>query len=198
MKHFKPYNGGMNLEFVKRFCLEHGKTRTFKQGEVIEKAGEAACWIAYVEHGYFKYIVHNEKEKKDYCTRFAFENEIVADYPNCLDGSISEVIIKAGTESKVYIIEGCDLQHLYDENKEMVRLHIEILKKLSMMMYNRTIDLYRYTALERYEQLLCQYPQMIQLIPQKDIASFLKITHNYLRKLQKKHLVKSTVKTQNI
>lgn len=54
-----------------------------------------------------------------------------------------------------------------------------------MMMYNRTIDLYRYTALERYEQLLCQYPQMIQLIPQKDIASFLKITHNYLRKLQK-------------
>ena len=40
--------------------------------------GEPAQWVAYVERGCFKYMVHNDDEGKDYCTGFAFEGEFFA------------------------------------------------------------------------------------------------------------------------
>ena len=43
----------------------------------LEEAGEPAQWVAFVERGCFKYMVHNDEEGKDYCTGFAFESEPV-------------------------------------------------------------------------------------------------------------------------
>ena len=58
--------------------MEHGERRTFLRGETLEEAGEPAQWVAFVERGCFKYMVHNDEEGKDYCTGFAFEGEFFA------------------------------------------------------------------------------------------------------------------------
>ena len=57
-EHFNTYKEELNLEFLRQFCLEHGEVKTFEQGEALEKVGEASRWIAYVEGGYFKYMVN--------------------------------------------------------------------------------------------------------------------------------------------
>lgn len=49
--------------------MEHGERRD--AGET----GDPAQWVAYVERGCFKYMVHNDEEGKDYCTGFAFEGK---------------------------------------------------------------------------------------------------------------------------
>ena len=69
------------MEFLREYCMEHGERRTFLRGETLEEAGEPAQWVAFVERGCFKYMVHNDEEGKDYCTGFAFEGEFVADLP---------------------------------------------------------------------------------------------------------------------
>ena len=94
-RYFNSYKAGLDLEFLYQYCMEHGKRRTLQRGEILEKAGEPAQWIGYVEKGCFKYIVHNEEEDKDYITGFVFEGEFVADYPYCLQGDLSEVTIEA-------------------------------------------------------------------------------------------------------
>ena len=33
----------------------------------MEEAGEPAQWVAFVERGCFKYMVHNDEEGKEYC-----------------------------------------------------------------------------------------------------------------------------------
>ena len=76
-KHFNSYKEGVNLEFLRDYCIEHGETRLMKRGEVFEKAGEPSQLVAFVERGCFKYMVHNGEERKDYCTGFAFEGEFV-------------------------------------------------------------------------------------------------------------------------
>ena len=96
-KHFNTYKEGLDLELLREYCIRHGEVRTFLRGEAFEDVGEPAQWVAYVERGCFKYMVHNKEEEKDYCTGFAFEGEFVADYPNCLSGEMSEVTIIAGT-----------------------------------------------------------------------------------------------------
>lgn len=57
--HFNIYKEELNLEFLKQYCIENGSMKTFEQGEALEKAGKAAQWIAYVESGYFKYMVQS-------------------------------------------------------------------------------------------------------------------------------------------
>lgn len=51
--------------------MEHGERRVMERGETLEEAGEPAQWVAFVERGCFKYMVHNDEEGKDYCTGFA-------------------------------------------------------------------------------------------------------------------------------
>ena len=56
------------MEFLRDYCIEYGETRLMKRGEVFEKAGEPSQLVAFVERGCFKYMVHNDEERKDYCT----------------------------------------------------------------------------------------------------------------------------------
>ena len=50
-KHFNSYKEGLDLEFLRDYCIEHGETRLMKRGEVFEKAGEPSQLVAFVERG---------------------------------------------------------------------------------------------------------------------------------------------------
>ena len=114
-KHFNTYKEGLDLEFLRTYCMEHGERRVMERGETLEEAGEPAQWVAFVERGCFKYMVHrsatketlgsskNDEEGKDYCTGFAFEGEFVSDFPYCLDGDVSEVSIEADMPCEVRV-----------------------------------------------------------------------------------------------
>ena len=188
-KHFNSYKEGLDLEFLRQYCLEHGEVKMMEQGEALEKAGEPARWIAYVEQGFFKYMVHNDKANKDCCTGFAFEGELVADYPFCLVGKMSEVTIEAGMECKVHIIDACELQQIFKEDAEKARIGTQITEHLFYMVYSRYLDNFRYDARERYKKLLSRCPQIVQQLPLKDIASFLGITSCYLSTIRKKPML---------
>lgn len=163
------------MELLREYCMEYGERRSFLHGETLEAMGEPAQWVAYVERGYFKYMVHNGEEGKDYCTGFAFEGEFVADYPNCLCGKISEVTIVAGTSCKVFQIQGKDLCSLL-ESANMRDLKQAISDHLFAQVYTQYLDSYRMTTRERYKRLLSRCPEIIQCISLKDIASYLKVT----------------------
>ena len=174
-KQFNTYKEGLDLELLREYCMEYGEKRSFLHGETLEAMGEPAQWVAYVERGYFKYMVHNGEEGKDYCTGFAFEGEFVADYPNCLCGKISEVTIVAGTSCKVFQIQGKDLCSLL-ESANMRDLKQAISEHLFSQVYTQYLDSYRMTTRERYKRLLSRCPEIIQCISLKDIASYLKVT----------------------
>ena len=151
-KHFNSYKEGLDLEFLREYCMEHGERRVMERGETLEEAGEPAQWVAFVERGCFKYMVHNDEEGKDYCTGFAFEGEFVADFPYCLDGDVSEVSIEADMPCEVRIISGRELQALFDNDPKMAKMDVKILKNLFKMVYGRDLDHYRYTARSRYRR----------------------------------------------
>ena len=184
-QHFNSYKEGLDLQFLYSYCMEHGELRSLERGETLEEAGRPSRWVAYVERGCFKYMVHNNEEGKDYYTGFAFEGEFVADYPYCLHGDKAEVTIEADMPCKVRIIAGADLQRMFDEDIERMRIGMQIMQNLFKMVYARNLDHYRYTARGRYQQLLARCPQVVQLLSLKDIASFLNVTPAYLSKIRR-------------
>ena len=190
-KQFNTYKEGLDLEFLRTYCMEHGERRTFERGETLEEAGEPAQWVAFVERGCFKYMIHNNEEGKDYCTGFAFEGEFVADFPYCLDGDVSEASIEADMPCEVRIISGRELQVLFDSDPKMMLHNVRILKNLFKMVYGRDLDHYRYTdlhratPLERYELLLHRCPGIARHLPLNAIASFLCVTPQQLSRIRK-------------
>ena len=173
--HFNFYKDELNLEFLRHYCINHGEVRLMRRGETFEETGKPSLYVAYVERGCFKYMVHNDDEYKDYCTGFAFEGEFVADYPSCLSGKISDVTIVAGTPCKVFQISGKELDKL------LISLDAEGLKQaisdsLFTQVYAQYLDTYRMTTRERYKRLLLRCPELVQSINLKDIASYLKVT----------------------
>lgn len=73
---FNLYQDGLDLEPLRRYCMEHGEERLLKRGEIFEDAGKPSQYVAYVERGCFKYMVNNEEEGKDYCTGFASKESL--------------------------------------------------------------------------------------------------------------------------
>ncbi len=181
---FNSYKESVNLDFLRQYCINNGEMQRIKRGESFERASKLPRHIGYIEKGCFKYIVHNEKENKDYITGFAFENEFVADYPNCLYGMASNVLIKASVESKVYVVGGADVYRILNENAEMLHYGMKIMEGLFRQIYSNYINLYRLDARGRYEHLLKRCPQIVQQLSLKDISSYLKLHPNTISKIR--------------
>ena len=65
-KHFNTYKEGLDLEFLREYCMEHGERRGMERGETLEEAGEPAQGVACVERGCCKDRVHNDEGGEDY------------------------------------------------------------------------------------------------------------------------------------
>lgn len=184
MGQFNSYKEGLRLDFLRQYCLGNGKLRIMERGATFQQPNALSRQIGYVEKGCFKYIVHNDAENKDYITGFAFENEFVADYPNCLYGAASKVLIEASVQSRVYVIERTEVCRMLTENAEHLLYGMKIMEGLFSQVYSNYIDLYRLDARGRYEALLKRCPQIVQQLPLKNIASYLKLHPNTISKIR--------------
>ncbi len=184
---FNVYKIGLDddLAILKDYCINQGRLMQMNRRDLLAKCGEASQWIGYIMKGCFKYIVHNDVEHKDFITGFAFEGELVSDFPCCLDEDVSEVSIVADIACELYVISGEELQALFDRDLEMTKMNVNILKNLFKMVYSRFLDQYRLDARGRYVRLLNRCPQVVQILSLKDIASFLNVHPNTISRIRR-------------
>jgi CRP-like cAMP-binding protein len=184
-QNFNTYKEGLDLEFLREYCMKHGTPKTFHRGEALESEGSRSRWLGFIVQGCFKYMVHNKVEQKDYITGFAFTDEFVGDFPNCMESLDASVSIVAQTTSKVFLIDGKVLESLIKMDKPVKDEMSDVYKHLFLQIYSQHLDSYRLTVKERYMQLLGRCPQIVQQINLKDIASFLKVTPTTISKIRK-------------
>ena len=176
MTSFNTYIEGLDLTYLKEYCINHGNLAQYSKGDYFLKAGETSRYVGYVERGYFKYMVRNKAEQKDYVSGFAFVNEFVGDYPHCLFHRQSDVTIIAEAQSEVYLIDGEALKQLYETDLKLKDLALSIYEHLFSQVYSQYLDTFRTSSRERYKNLLRRCPQIVQDISLKDVASYLHVT----------------------
>lgn len=142
-----------------------------KKGQIIQRKGDLNSKVYQVESGLLRSYSIDQKGK-EYIYMFAPENWIVADTVS--PESPCELFIDALEDSIVIQIEK-DLTTITDNQKLIKR--IEVLQK-------RIIMLMSSSAIERYEHFIQTYPDIVQRVPQKMIASYLGITPQALSTLR--------------
>jgi CRP-like cAMP-binding protein len=148
-----------------------------KKGETIQHKGELNTKVFIVESGLLRSYSIDEKGK-EHIYMFAPEGWIVSDATDKLQPS--QLYIDALEDSVIRLRDKEDISQL-DVTPLLKRL--EVLQK-------RIIMLMSATAIERYEDFAKTYPNIIQRVPQKMIASYLGITPEALSKLKSEKVKK--------
>ncbi len=182
MTTFNLYDRECDLSAIKKFCRENGRAVHYSKDDVLVQQGCIAKYLGVVESGYFKYTTLTSSGN-EVVVGFAFEGEIVADYYNSFNGLPSEITIKAGNEASVFQIRTEEARNIFNSFFEgnLSALNGTLFSEI----YSRYLELYRKKPKERYIDLITMYPQILDVVSLRDIASYLLVTPVYLSRIRK-------------
>lgn len=141
------------------------------KGQIIQRKGDLNTKVYQVESGLLRSYTIDSKGK-EHIFMFAPEGWIIAD--NVPPEHPCDLFIDALEDSKV-ILKEKDFNSAHETQKLIKR--IAVLQK-------RVIMLMSAPAIERYEHFINTYPEIVQRVPQKMIASYLGITPQALSTLR--------------
>ena len=184
-----------NLEFLKKigniseasFKKLQGLTtyRKFPAKKVLADSTIVPTKLYMLVSGVITAFVNSESEKqfnKRLFTPISFAGALTA----ILKNEPSEVTYMTLTECKVYEIDFEEFKKLCRQEFEVGRLYVKLLEHVFITYEARSLDLMRLDATERYIKLRVQIPNIDNLIPQYQIASYLNITPVQLSRIRKK------------
>ena len=169
-------NNSLDLKTLREFCKREGEAVIYRKGDQLEREGDPARWLAYVESGCFKYVKYGVSDDRPHITWFSFEGEFVVDYPTFLYGRPAQTTIEAMMPGRVIRVTGQQLEQFFDQSKETMKLRAVIAEHILSQFRSRYLDLHCTTARERYDLLMQRCPGIVDLLDLQDIASFLNVT----------------------
>jgi CRP-like cAMP-binding protein len=159
------------------------RTKYVAKGEILLHKGEVNPKGYFVKKGCLRsYAIDNKG--KEHIFMFAPEGWLAADMSSQMQKTPSDLYIDAIEDSEVEVLdirlmeaEGLDTRQMFGSGIEKLINRVAVLQK-------RIIMLMSATAWERYEHFLETYPNIVQRVPQRMIASYLGITPEALSKLR--------------
>lgn len=148
-----------------------------KKGEILQRKGDLNSKVYEVKSGLLRSYTISDKGK-EHIYMFAPEGWIIAD--NVSPKESCDLFIDA-IEDAVVIRKEKSLHEGHDVPKLIRRLGT---------LQKRVIMLMCASALERYEHFVATYPEIVQRVPQKMIASYLGITPEALSTVRSKRIQK--------
>lgn len=158
------------------------------KGQILQFKGEISDKSYFVKSGLLRSYFTDENFK-EHIFMFATEGWIIADFVSQTYKTPSEMIIEAIEDSEVEILNNELYDNLLSRSQEFRSSDIEKLNKRIAVLQKRVIMLMSATAWERYQHFLNTYPDILQRVPQKMIASYLGITPEALSNLRS-HMTK--------
>jgi CRP-like cAMP-binding protein len=158
--------------------------KTYPKKSIILKMGDVENHLSFVESGIIRFYI--PKIENDLTFGFVFSGEFMSGYDSFLTRDPCAYQIQALTDAILWQISHQDLQEVY----KMTEIGNEIGRKsaehLFLIKSRRELSLLDKTAEERYLDLFSHRPELIQLIPQKYIASYIGITPQALSRIRKR------------
>ena len=181
---FNKYLDGINSEMWKELCMQHGELRRFSKGDEVIRIGEVAKYIGFITKGSLKYIVYTTEDQEK-VIGLETVGGFAASFPYCLKNIPSKWSVIVNNDSELYCISTERIKDLMRGNSHIKQCINETLEAVFYDIYNRHVELYALSPKERYEKLLKRCPQLFEIFQLKDIASYLNITPQHLRRLKK-------------
>lgn len=169
-----------NWDFIRPFL----KLRHFKKGEYIIRNGEVENYLSAVASGCVRHFVLKGDHEVSF--EFAFENELSNSYASFLSRKPSSIFIEAIEAVTLVSLHYDSLQELYKDSAIGERIGRLTTEGYYIWREQRELMLLTLTPEELYLDLLTQYPEYINRIPQKYLATYLQVKPESLSRIKRR------------
>ena len=169
--------------------LSKTETKFVKAKTILLSSNEIAKHTYFVNSGILRSFNINDNII-EHVLHFACEGWWIGDMYSYISQKPGNLFIEVIEDAEIVSISKEDHQKLYHNIPKLERF-FRILAENSLVSHQeRLMDNLSLTAEERFEKFCKKYPTLIQKVPQKQIASYIGVTPEFLSKLKKRLLLK--------
>lgn len=93
--------------------------------------------------------------------------------------------IKAIEDSEILVINKSKKMLLFKQVPKLIHFHILMVERANIAIQERLLDVLNKTSKQRYIEFVKKYPQKTQKINNKNLSSYLGVSHEFLSKIKK-------------
>lgn len=149
------------------------------QNAVLQRQGSPCNYLYYVAGGACKsYVITPTGKEK--IVMFAPSDWWITDIDSLSNGGASTINIKTVAPSVIYRITRSALEHVLSQHTAFESAFRYMMQYAYIREQRRALSLITDDAATRYRRLVVEHPGLEQIVSQKDIASYLGITPEFL------------------
>ncbi len=166
------------------FFLSLIKNKEVDKKTLLLKEGQICKYINFVNTGALR-AFHVDKTDKEATIMFALQDWWITDMYCFLNAKPAMVYIEAIEDSNILQLSKENLEKLYIKVPKFERFFRILMQNAYTREQLRIIENLTLTAEQRYEHFLLKYPRFAKAVSQKQIASYLGITPEFLSAIRK-------------
>ncbi len=178
-KKFGTISADAELEFHKRVVREERR-----KGSFYIKEGQSSAGLFIIKKGLVRMFY--KKNDKEINSLFAIEKEVITSSRTFFSGLPSKENIQFLEDSIIYSISRNNLFELCDLYPEINTIERLATEAYSIALEDRIFSLQTLSATERYDELVRDYPQILQRVSLGHVASYLGVTLETISRIRKK------------
>jgi CRP-like cAMP-binding protein len=160
------------------------KIRTVKKADFLLAQGKVYKFEGFVLQGCFR-VFTIDKKGNEITLYFAVKGWWLMDIDSFMNRTPSDLNIQALEDSKVLLINKSDKELLYNQLPIVEKLFRIMSQKALIAWQRRLIRNHCQTAKERYHHFIETYPEIAAKLTDRQISSYLGITHEFLSKIKR-------------
>ncbi len=166
---------------------ERASRKHLRKGEYFIRQGRTCHEIAFVRSGLLRsYYYSSAGEEITYC--FTGENSFISAYSSYISSSPTSENIQALSDVTLLSISRRHMAELEATSGNWLKLFKTIAEEEYIKMEKRIFMLQKESAEKRYEDLLKNQRELLQLIPLNYLSSYLGITQRHLSRIRRSML----------
>lgn len=185
MEDFNSYIGRLDYSNFIQFAKAKGKVHVYHKKDFLLSKTRYLTELDGLKQEHFVICIL-VKMGKEHVVGYAFVGEFICDYSAFIYQNASLVSIQAISECIVYQLSYQDIIAYWETNMETLRFGKQTADALYETIFKRLLDVFCDSPEESYLKLMKRCPNLKEIVPLKEIASYLRVTPTTVSNIRRK------------